>query len=437
MLHLRAGILNLPNVPLDRKPWAIVRLTSERLWSSRLTLPIDPDRFLADLHTLRGFGASGVGKGVARQAYSAADVASRSWLVDQFAAAGLEPAVDPIGNIFGLAGSRSLLVGSHSDTQPEGGWLDGALGVVAGLEIARAAKEAGGPPISVVSFQDEEGRFGAIAGSAVFAGLLAQDEADQLVDADGISLAEARLAMNQLVTGPITPDHFSGFLEMHIEQGPTLDTAGEKIGVVTDIVGLRQIEVRLTGQQNHAGTTMMHLRKDAFQALAAINAELVNRFRNVVTPNTVWTIGRVQLHPNAPSVVPGEAIFTLQWRDAETDRLDRMQTIIYETVAEIAAAHGVKAEMGSAEALAPVPMSPAFQSAFAEAAAQHASGLWRRMPSGALHDASNISLVLPVGMLFVPSIGGISHTFSEDTSEADLVRGLQVLAAAAERLAPR
>lgn len=402
-----------------------------------MTLPINPSRFLADLHTMRGFGASGVGKGVVRQAYSAADVASRAWLVDQFVAAGLEPAVDPVGNVFRLSGDSSLLIGSHSDTQPEGGWLDGALGVAAGLEIARAAKEAGGPLISAVSFQDEEGRFGVIAGSAVFSGLLTQDEADLLVDADGVSLAEARRAITHMVTGPVAPDRFTGFLEMHIEQGATLDTAGEKIGVVTDIVGLRQIEVRLTGQQNHAGTTMMHLRKDAFQALTAVNAALVDRFRNVVTPNTVWTIGRVQLHPNAPSVVPGEVIFSVQWRDAETGRLDRMQTIIKETVLEIAAARGLRAEMGSAEALAPVPMVPAFQSALAEAAAKHAPGLWRRMPSGALHGGSNIAAVLPVGMLFVPSIGGVSHAFDEDTAEADLVRGLVVLATAAERLAPR
>jgi N-carbamoyl-L-amino-acid hydrolase len=402
-----------------------------------LTLPINPDRFLADLHSLRGFGASGVGKGVARQAYTIADAASRSWLVDQFAAAGLEPAVDAIGNVFGLSGSRSLLIGSHSDTQPEGGWLDGALGVIAGLEIARAAREAGGPPISAASFQDEEGRFGGIAGSAVFAGLMTQEDADKLVDADGISLAEARRSIGDMVTGPVAPNRFTGFLEMHIEQGPTLDVAGEKIGVVTDIVGLRQIEVRLTGQQNHAGTTMMHQRKDAFQVLATINAGLAERFKNVVTPNTVWTIGRVQLHPNAPSVVPGEAIFTVQWRDAETDLLDRMQAIIHQTVMEIAEALDIKSELESLDILEPVPMASEFQSSLTEAANRHAPGLWRSMPSGALHDASNLAAVMPVGMLFVPSIDGVSHTFDEDTAEADLVLGLHILADAAERLALR
>jgi N-carbamoyl-L-amino-acid hydrolase len=402
-----------------------------------LTLPINPDRFLADLHSLRGFGASGVGKGVARQAYTIADAASRSWLVDQFAAAGLEPAVDAIGNVFGLSGSRSLLIGSHSDTQPEGGWLDGALGVIAGLEIARAAREAGGPPISAASFQDEEGRFGGIAGSAVFAGLMTQEDADKLVDADGISLAEARRSIGDMVTGPVAPNRFTGFLEMHIEQGPTLDVAGEKIGVVTDIVGLRQIEVRLTGQQNHAGTTMMHQRKDAFQVLATINAGLAERFKNVVTPNTVWTIGRVQLHPNAPSVVPGEAIFTVQWRDAETDLLDRMQAIIHQTVMEIAEALDIKSELESLDILEPVPMASEFQSSLTEAANRHAPGLWRSMPSGALHDASNLAAVMPVGMLFVPSIDGVSHTFDEDTAEADLVLGLHILADAAESLALR
>jgi beta-ureidopropionase / N-carbamoyl-L-amino-acid hydrolase len=240
-----------------------------------------------------------------------------------------------------------------------------------------------------------------------------------------------------MVTGHVAPNRFTGFLEMHIEQGPTLYAAGEKIGVVTDIVGLRQIEVRLTGQQNHAGTTMMHLRKDAFQALATINAGLAERFKNVVTPNTVWTIGRVQLHPNAPSVVPGEAIFTVQWRDAETDRLDRMQSIIHQAVMEIAAALDIKSELKSLDILEPVPMAPEFQFSLTEAANRHAPGLWRSMPSGALHDASNLAAVMPVGMLFVPSIDGVSHTFDEDTAEADLVLGLHILADAAERLALR
>jgi beta-ureidopropionase / N-carbamoyl-L-amino-acid hydrolase len=131
---------------------------------------VDDARFLADLHELRSFGASGVGKGVVRPAFSEADIAARRWLSGRMAAAGLEPRWDAGGNLFGLAEGRSLLMGSHSDSQPEGGWLDGAFGVIAALEIARAAREAGGPAISVVSFQDEEGRFGGLGGSEIWTG---------------------------------------------------------------------------------------------------------------------------------------------------------------------------------------------------------------------------------------------------------------------------
>src|SRR6056297_937703 len=267
-------------------------------------LPIQPDRFLAGLHSLREFGASGVDKGVVRPAYSEPDIAARGWLADQMRGAGLQVHVDPVGSVFGLAEGPSLLLGSHSDSQPEGGWLDGALGVVAALEIARACREAGGPSISVVSFQDEEGRFGVTTGSAIWSGGLDADAADDLTDHAGIRLGDARQVMADRVTGPVDPAQFTGFIELHIEQGPTLDTARERIGVVTDIVGIRDMRITYTGQQNHAGTTPMHLRRDAFQALSAFNAALNDRLRNVVTPRTVWTIGHVTLHPNASSIVP-------------------------------------------------------------------------------------------------------------------------------------
>src|SRR6056297_2655701 len=135
-----------------------------------MTLPIDPDRFLDDLHALRQFGASGVGKGVVRPAYSEADIAARDWLAGKMRDAGLRVHVDPVGSVFGLADGPSLLMGSHSDSQPEGGGLDGALGVIAALEVARASRETGGPAVSVVSFQDEEGRFGGLTGSSVWSG---------------------------------------------------------------------------------------------------------------------------------------------------------------------------------------------------------------------------------------------------------------------------
>ena len=391
---------------------------------------INAERLLADLHHLRSFGASGVGKGVVRPAYSVPDIAARRWLAARFAEAGLRVQVDEMGNLFGLSEGPSLLMGSHSDSQPEGGWLDGALGVIAALEVARSSHEVGGPAISVVSFQDEEGRFGVTTGSAVWSGHLALAEADLLIDHAGVTLAEARKAVAAMVTGRVDAAQFSGFIELHIEQGPTLDQSGEQIGIVTDIVGIRDMKVTFEGQQNHAGTTPMHLRKDAFQAVSAFNTLLNDRLRNVVTPRTVWTVGHVSLHPNASSIVPGKAVFSMQWRDGDADRLAWMEQIIRETAHEIARERGMALEFGPLLGLEPVAMDARLRQALADAAQKVAPGKWRYMPSGALHDATNVSQLMPVAMLFVPSIGGISHAFEEDTDEADLVAGVSVLAQA-------
>ncbi|RVV98193.1 Zn-dependent hydrolase [Mesobaculum littorinae] len=404
-------------------------------------ISVDPDRFLADLHRLQSFGAAnpglGSGKGVVRPAYSDPDIAARRWLAGRMEEAGLAPWFDPVGNLFGLADAeRGMLLGSHSDTQPEGGWLDGALGVIAGLEIARAARAAGRQDLSVVSFQDEEGRFGVTTGSAIWSGQLPLNEADSLTSPDGESFAAARQRMADLAGDWIAPGRFAGFLEMHIEQGPWLDRAGEAVGVVEAIVGIRDMTITFKGQQNHAGTTPMAGRRDAFQALAAFNAAIAERFANVVTPQTVWTIGHVALHPGAHSVVPGRAAFSMQWRDSDTDRLARMERIIRDTADEIARARGMTVDLGRMLGLDPVAMAPGIVEACAAAAEEAVPGRWRRMPSGALHDATNAARHMPVGMLFVPSKGGISHDFAEDTDEADLVRGLQVMAAAVDRLGP-
>ncbi len=386
-------------------------------------MAVDHTRFLTDLHTLRSFGASGVVKGVVRPAYSKADIAARQWLAGRMTEAGLTPHVDPVGNLFGLADGPSLLMGSHSDSQPEGGWLDGALGVIAALEIARSSDR----PISVVSFQDEEGRFGVTTGSAVWSGGLSLEQADVLTDGSGVTFGSARAEMAKKSQGFVDPARFSGFIEMHIEQGPALDAAGEQIGVVTDIVGIRDMAITFQGQQNHAGTTPMHLRRDAFQALSLFNARLNDRFRNVVTPQTVWTIGRVDVHPNASSIVPGRVRFSMQWRDGDPERLVRMEDIIRATAQQIAEEQGVTLTYGPMLGLEPVSMDPVLRGALESGAQAIAPGRWRNMPSGALHDATNVSRLMPVAMLFVPSIDGISHDFAEDTAEEDLVAGLRVL----------
>ena len=394
-------------------------------------LKINAERLLSDLDTLREFGRTGTG--VVRPAFTEADLEARQWVARRMADAGLNPVFDPAGNLFGLPEGDGpfFLTGSHTDSQPEGGWLDGAYGVIAGLEAARAINEAGGPPVAVVSFQDEEGRFGMITGSQVWSGMISLDEADALTDAEGVKFSEARARMDGWHSGTfLPPSTFTGFLEAHIEQGPNLDLAKEAIGVVEMIVGTREFTVTYRGETNHAGTTPMANRRDAVKGMAAFANQLDERLRNVVVPSTVWTIGRISVEPNASSIVPGKVSFSMQWRDGDSDRLARMDRIIRDLAAETAQAMDLEMELSNFHALEPVPMDPGLADHVAAAAETHAPGRWRRMPSGALHDATNVAAVLPVAMMFVPSIGGISHSFAEDTARDDLVVGAEVLASA-------
>ena len=399
-------------------------------------IAINPERLLQDLHELRRFGTSG--NGVIRPAYSDADIAAREWLAARMAQAGLTAVFDPVGNLFGLppGDGKCLLSGSHSDSQPEGGWLDGAYGVIAALEVARASLEAGGPPVAAVSFQDEEGRFGPLTGSRIWSGALSLAEADSLSDLSGLSFAEARRSMAALSQPDfVSADRFTGFIEAHIEQGPVLDSHNEAIGVVESIVGIRSELFRFSGQQNHAGTTPMALRRDAFQGLVRFADTLNARFADVVTPATVWTIGHVSVHPNAESIVPGRVDFTVQWRDGDDARLDRMADIIHATAEEVAQETGLEVERSNYSGIGATTMDERLRAGIASAARDLAPEKWRQMPSGALHDAANVSRLMPVAMIFVPSIGGISHDFAEDTAEAHLVLGAEVLAASASALA--
>lgn len=397
-------------------------------------MQIDADRLLTDLHRLRNFGRAGTG--VVRPAFSAPDIEAREWLAERIGDAGLEPVFDPAGNLFGLppVDGPCLLMGSHSDSQPEGGWLDGAYGVIAALEVSRAAH--GTVPVAVVSFQDEEGRFGALTGSNVWSGGITLETADKLEALDGETFAGARARMAHLSGGSfVDAARFSGFIEAHIEQGPWLDKAGEAVGVVESIVGIGRMKVTYKGEQNHAGTTPMAHRRDAFQGLAEFNHRLNAALASVVTETTVWTIGHVEVMPGAPSIVPGRTVFSVQWRDGEADRMERMREIITRTAETVAAERGLACTLESGIPVAPRRFDPQICEALAAAAEQVARGRWRRMPSGALHDATNVARLMPAAMLFVPSIRGISHSFEEDTAEADLVTGAEVLLDAVRRLA--
>ncbi len=395
---------------------------------------IQAERLLCDLRTLRGIGAQGIG--VVRPAFSAKDMEARRWLKARYEEAGLEATIDGVGNVLGRSrkAGTALLVGSHSDTQPTGGWLDGALGVIYALEVARALaadKATVDLPVDIVSFQDEESRFVGCLGSRSLIGGLTPEMEAGAVDKDGVSLADA-LKQAGLAAAPrlrLSSERYAGFIEAHIEQGPTLEDTGNRIGVVTDIVGLRGVRFVFKGQQNHAGTTMMARRRDASSALYELAHRINSEFPTAAAERTVWTMGRLKVEPNATSIVPGYADLDLQFRDASEAPLDAFEKIVERIVAEMNARGGVKIEATRARApIPPTKMDEGLRAHIEKAAEKHAPGKWLRLPSGAFHDAGIISANLPAAMLFIPSIGGISHDFAENSRDEDIVLGCQVLA---------
>jgi N-carbamoyl-L-amino-acid hydrolase len=397
---------------------------------------IDGPRLLADLKRLAEFGRYETG--VDRPTYSDVDVASRRWLADKYAEAGLEPVIDGIGNVFGRANqaTRRLLVGSHSETQPRGGWLDGALGVVYGLELARAFAadpELKGLGIEPVAWADEEGHYGNMLGSRSFTGRLSEAEIDAAQNRDGEGLRDAlvRAGFAGKPRIAVDPERYLGYLEAHIEQGDTLDSKGLKIGVVEGIVGIWNFRVVFTGQQNHAGTTQMARRKDAGVAMVRLATQIHDRFAGIAGPRTVWTIGRMLLDPNAPSIVPGRAEMQVQFRDIDVAVLERFGAALHELVAASDRAGPCQVTIEQLSQTETRIMDTAFEAAIEAAAERHVPGGHLRMPSGAGHDAQVISHKLRAGMMFIPSLKGISHHWSEDTKEDDIVLGAQVFADAA------
>jgi N-carbamoyl-L-amino-acid hydrolase len=398
---------------------------------------IDPNRLLSDLRTLRSIGARD--PGVVRPAFSPTDMEARRWLRARYEEAGLDATIDGVGNVFGRSrqAGKALLIGSHSDTQPTGGWLDGALGVIYGLEVVRALADddaTRGFPVDAVSFQDEEARFVGCLGSRSLIGALTPEMERGATDTRGVALADA-LREAGLAGVPrlrLDPGRYAGFLEPHIEQGPHLEEAGHRIGVVTGIVGLRGFRFVFRGQQNHAGTTMMARRRDAATALYELAWRINQEFPKVAAARSVWTMGRVRIEPNATSIVPGYAELDLQFRDPEDGPLDAFEQVVARLVAEMNGRAGVTVEAIRARApIRPTRMDARLQSHVEAAAERYAPGQWQRMPSGAFHDAGIVAACLPSAMLFIPSIGGISHDFAEDSREEDIVRGCEVAADAA------
>jgi N-carbamoyl-L-amino-acid hydrolase len=397
---------------------------------------IDGGRILADLRRLAEFGRYKTGNH--RPTYSPVDMEARHWFAGKLREAGLDAAIDGIGNVIGRdprARSR-LLVGSHLETQPYGGWLDGALGVVYGLELARAFAAdpvCAGLGVEVAAWADEEGHYGAFLGSRSFTAELGEAEIDAAQDRDGkalrAALADAGLAGLRRET--LEARRYRGYLEAHIEQGDTLDAAGLRLGVVEAIVGIWNYRVGFVGEQNHAGTTRMTRRKDAGVAMVRLANRIHDRFPAIAGPRTVWTIGRMTLEPNAPSVIPGRAEIVVQFRDTDPARLARFEDSLFALVGKADRAGPCRVEIAPLARSEPRPMDAGFQALIEAAAERLAPGMHLRLPSAAGHDAAILSRHMPAGMLFIPSLGGISHHWSEDSREEDIVLGAEVYADAA------
>ncbi len=394
-------------------------------------MPIDTNRYLQDLDTLRQIGAYRTG--VHRPTYSKADMETRHWLLREMAAVGLEPVMDGICNVFGRhpGPGPHLLAGSHLETQNQAGWLDGVAGVLAALALARA-----GLPVDVCAYADEEGHFGNFLGSRSLIGALDETQIDAARNKDsGTSLRDALQAagLAGLPRLQLEEGRYKGAFELHIEQGTQLESAGHRIGVITGIVGVRGWRIVVTGQQDHTGGTTMAERKDAGLTAVRILAAIDIEFPRVAGPRSVWTTGRLVIEPNSMAIIPGHAEIGLSFRDIAPEVLDRMERCLHAVVQESnrrERCHAVLEPLGHTP---PAPCDAAMQAALSAAAELLCPGAWHAMPSGALHDSQILARRMPVAMLFVPSIGGISHHWTEDTKREDLALGLEVLAEGARR----
>jgi beta-ureidopropionase / N-carbamoyl-L-amino-acid hydrolase len=373
-------------------------------------LRIDADRLLADLAALARIGGRPDG-GVDRIAGSPADQDARRWLTQRMLDAGLEPRTDETDNLLAtVPGSTGpwLLAGSHADTVPAGGRLDGAYGVVAALEVLRTLHEAchrRAAEVEVVSFFGEEG-----------------------VSAPGLA------GSRSLAAGPHAAD-LVAYLELHIEQGPRLEAEHLELGVVEAIVAMVRWEARVTGAANHACTTPTAMRRDAGRAAARFVADLRELLRDV-DPEMVGNVGRITFLPGALNVVPGEARLGVELRAAAEDTLDRAAEAVRRHLHQVAAEEGCDAELDGRGVIPGARMDPEVIAAL-EQVCERQGSRWRRLVSGAGHDAGAMAGRVPAGMLFVPSAGGVSHSPREHTDDALLVRGAQALLEAVLRVLER
>jgi N-carbamoyl-L-amino-acid hydrolase len=392
---------------------------------------IDGDRMLADLAELSEIGRCG--RGVHRPAFGPDDVRAREWLADRLRDAGLEAQIDGIGNVLGRCPQpRAVLAGSHVDSVPRGGRLDGALGVVAALEAARTL----GGGVDVIAFADEEGTFTGTLGSRAFCGELGEAERAGLVSSDGRRLPEA-LEATGWAGRPllrVDPARHVAYVELHIEQGPVLEAGPQRLGVVTGIVGMRRLRAVFTGRADHAGTTPMAARRDAGAAVLRYGTTFLDTIAALGGPDTVCNVGAVTIEPAPTNIVASRAEITLEYRDLSSERLAALDTAVAALAEPIARAANVEVEVSAPIHQSGLAMDEGVIAAL-ERGAEAAGAPARRMPSGAGHDGMIVGRHIPAGMLFAPSIGGRSHSEEEDTAPEDLVLAAQALTNAIAELA--
>ena len=371
--------------------------------------------------------------GVNRRGFTPEDIAARAWLLERMQEAGLDAAIDGAGNVTGKTPGceRYVIIGSHSDTVPKGGWLDGALGVIFGLEIARAWMESAGSAaigVKAFSFSDEEGRFSGLLGSSIYSGLKSLEQVVDSVADDGAVLGDA-LREAGYAGRPVAlfdPVRDIACVEAHIEQGPVLEVNHRIIGIVTEIIGVGRSQVFFFGKAGHAGTVPMAMRKDAAAAAYEFAVMFAAFCRQHCSASTVWNIGKLRLEPGAYNVTAREAEVFLEYRDTSADILARINQAIPELAAEAGAKHNVGHKWIPGVNIPPEMMDPNLVDRL-EAAAERCNAPHMRMPSGGGHDCMLFAKKAPTAMLFVPSVGGHSHVVAEDTREADIALGIEVL----------
>ncbi len=405
-------------------------------------MKLDSNRLLRSIDELSEIGGTSEG-GITRLALSSGEIEAKMYIVNLMKKSGLETHVDPVGNVTGYLrhGSRVVASGSHVDTVINGGRLDGSYGVLAAIEALRAIKENNVPlshSLAAVSFTNEEGvRFPAMTGSKYIAGVLPMEDAYQLRDWQGMTFGQAlrqsKLPIENDLPIQFRNDSLESFVELHIEQGPILEQKGFDIGVVENIVGIVQYEVTFQGSADHAGTTPMNMRSDALLAASRVVSD-ANKLAKEIGGGAVATVGRIEISPNVPNVVPGNAVITVEFRHKSAETVDQAKRTIAELVQMASDETGVKNSMRKRTEMRPTDMSPRIIGAIEGCVG--ALGLHSlRMQSGAGHDTMMMRKLGETGMIFVPSKAGKSHNPLEASNPEDLINGATVLAETLLRLA--